>query len=152
MIGEGSARFVTLGTEAFKGPQELIRFVGLDRMPVENGLEDPIGTNRSDLMYCICCVMSVVKRCSIPEDPDRAARGGFVAALSESGNPVYRNPATPHIIPILPTLFALLRATNALFTPQAIALLSEVKYYKLINYTITDIVNNMKFIFFDSFR
>ena len=116
-----------MGTEAFKDPLELIRFVGVDQMPVENGLEDPKGINRSDLMYCICTVLSVVKRCSIPEDPDRAARGGFVASLSESGNPVYRNPAAPHIIPVLPTLFALLRAMNALFTPPALALLSEVR-------------------------
>ncbi|XP_015436514.1 PREDICTED: exportin-5 [Dufourea novaeangliae] len=64
-------------------------------------------------------------RCSIPDDPDRAARGSFVAALSESGNPVYRNPATPHVIPILPTLFALLRAMNALFTPAALTALPE---------------------------
>ncbi|KZC13806.1 Exportin-5 [Dufourea novaeangliae] len=83
VIGEGSAKFIALGSEAFKG------------------------------------------RCSIPDDPDRAARGSFVAALSESGNPVYRNPATPHVIPILPTLFALLRAMNALFTPAALTALPE---------------------------
>lgn len=125
VIGEGSARFVELGAEAFKGPIELMAFVGLDRAPVENGLQDLLGNNRSDLLFCICTILSVVKRCSIPEDPDRAARGGFVAALSESGNPVYRNPATPHIIPILPTLFALLRAMNAFFTPTALNSLSE---------------------------
>ncbi|XP_012279678.1 exportin-5 [Orussus abietinus] len=125
VIGEGSSCFLALGAEAFKGPIELMRWVGLDRPPVENGLEDPTGKNRADLMFCVCTILSVVKRCSIPEDPDRAARGGFVAALSESGNPVYRNPASPHIIPILPTLFNLVRAMNALFTPHALASLSE---------------------------
>lgn len=134
VIGEGSTMFVNLGTEAFKGPLEFVRFIGLDRSPVDNVLEDPAGVNRSDLMFCICTVMSVVKRCSIPEDPDRAARGGFVAALSESGNPVYRNPAAPHVIPVLPTLFALLRVTNALFTPAALALLSEVSTYMVNKY------------------
>ncbi|XP_051161019.1 exportin-5 [Leptopilina boulardi] len=125
VIGEAATRFVTIGTEAFKGPLELIRFIGLDQMPVENGYDDPAGINRSDLMYCILTVMSVVKRCSIPEDPDRAARGGFVGALSESGNPVYRNPSTPHIVPVLRTFFEFLRSMNALFTPPALALLSE---------------------------
>lgn len=126
VIGEGSAKFIALGAEAFKGPLELMRFIGLDRPPSENMTEDLAGQNRSDLMICICTILSVVKRCSIPDDPDRAARGSFVAALSESGNPVYRNPATPHVIPVLPTLFALLRAMNALFTPAALGGLSEV--------------------------
>ncbi|KAL2740682.1 exportin-5 [Vespula squamosa] len=125
VIGEGVTRFIRFGSESFKGPLELIRLIGLDRSPVENVMDDPAGQNRIDLMICICTVLSVVKRCSIPEDPDRAARGGFVAALSESGNPVYRNPATPHVIPVLPTLFALLRTMNALFTPNAISALSE---------------------------
>ncbi|EFN89855.1 exportin-5 [Harpegnathos saltator] len=125
IIGEGFNKFIALGAEWFKGPLELMRFVGLDRPPVENMLEDPAGRNRTDLMIYICTVLSVVKRCSIPEDPDRAARGGFVAALSESGNPVYRNPVTPHVIPVLPTLFALLRTMNALFSPAALAVLSE---------------------------
>ncbi|XP_043268012.1 exportin-5 isoform X2 [Venturia canescens] len=125
VIGEGSAQFMALGLEAFKGPIEFMRFVGLDRPPVEFGLDDPAAKNRADLLFCISTVLSVVKRCSIPEDPDRAARGGFVAALSESGNPVYRNPIAPHIIPVLPTLFALVRAMNALFTPAALASLSE---------------------------
>lgn len=126
IIGDASAKFIALGSESFKGPLELMRFVGLDRQPVENIAEDPAGHNRSDLMICICTILCVVKRCSIPDDPDRAARGSFVAALSESGNPVYRNPATPHVIPVLPTLFALLRTVNALFTPAALAALSEV--------------------------
>ncbi|XP_043529566.1 exportin-5 [Frieseomelitta varia] len=125
IIGDASAKFIALGSESFKGPLELIRFVGLDRAPVENITEDPAGQSRSDLMICISTILCVVKRCSIPDDPDRAARGSFVAALSESGNPVYRNPATPHVIPILPTLFALLRTMNALFTPTALAALSE---------------------------
>ncbi|XP_076292128.1 exportin-5-like protein Ranbp21 [Lasioglossum baleicum] len=125
VISEASTKFIALGAEAFKGPLELMRFIGLDRPPVENMSEDPAGQNRSDLMICIFTILSVVKRCSIPDDPDRAARGSFVAALSESGNPVYRNPATPHVIPLLPTLFAMLRVMNALFTPAALAALSE---------------------------
>lgn len=125
VIAEGSTRFLAIGVEAFKGPIEFMRFVGLDRPPMENNAEDPAGPNRADLMFCIFSVLSVVKRSSIPDDPDRAARGGFVAAINESGNPIYRNPAAPHVIPLLPTFFALLRTLNALFTPTALANLSE---------------------------
>lgn len=125
VISDASSKFVMLGAEWFKGPLELMQFVGLDRQPVESMLDDPASCHRSDLMMSVCTVLSVVKRCSIPEDPDRAARGGFVAALSESGNPVYRNPAAPHVIPVLPTLFALLRTMNSLFSPAALAALSE---------------------------
>lgn len=105
---------------------ELMRFIGLDQPPIDNGPDEPLAVNRSNLMFCLETILGVVKRCSIPEDPDRAARGNFVVALSESGNPIYRNPATPHIIPVLPTIFALLKAMNAMFTPAALSLLSEV--------------------------
>ncbi|XP_011499457.1 PREDICTED: exportin-5 [Ceratosolen solmsi marchali] len=125
VIGDTSTRLIAIGAEAFKGPIELMRFIGLDRPAVENGPDDSASVNRSNLMFCINTILSVVKRCSIPEDPDRAARGGFVAAFSESGNPVYRNPATPHIMPVLPPLFTLLRAMNALFLPTALSVLSE---------------------------
>jgi exportin-5 len=128
VIGDTSTRLIAIGAEAFKGPIELMRFIGLDRPAVDNGPDDLVSVNRSDFMFCINTVLSVVKRCSIPEDPDRAARGGFVAAFSESGNPVYRNPATPHIVPVLPPLFTLLRAMNALFLPTALSVLSEVSF------------------------
>ncbi|XP_008203379.1 exportin-5 [Nasonia vitripennis] len=125
IIGDTSTRFIAIGAQAFKNPVDLVHFLGLDRPTLENNRDERTGSNRSDLMYCINTVLSVVKRCAIPEDPDRAARGGFVAALSESGNPIYRNPATPHIVPVLPPLFDLLRTMNALFTPAALGLLSE---------------------------
>ena len=126
VMGNASTQFIALGVEAFKGPLELMRFLGLDRPPVEQGIHDNTATNRSDLMFCITSILSVVKRCTIPEDPDRAARGGFVVGFSESGNPMYRNPAASHVILVLPTLLALMRSMNELFTPDAIAALSEV--------------------------
>ncbi|KAG7201060.1 hypothetical protein KM043_017606 [Ampulex compressa] len=125
VISDSAAKFLAMGVESFKGPQEFMGFLGLDKPPVDCTQSDPTRQNCGSLMLCVCTMLSVVKRCSVPEDPDRAARGGFVAALSESGNPVYRNPATPYVIPVLPTLFALLRTMNALFTPAAIASLSE---------------------------
>ncbi|XP_014204789.1 exportin-5 [Copidosoma floridanum] len=125
IIGESSSQFINVGVEVFKGPIELMRFIGLDRPAIDAGPNDPLVQNRSNLTFYVNTVMCIVKRCSIPDDPDRAARGGFVAAVSESGNPVYRNPATPHILPVIPPLFALLRAMNALFTPAALSVLSD---------------------------
>lgn len=125
IMGDTSTHLTNVGAEAFKGPVELMRHIGLDRQAIDHGPDDPIVQNRSNLMFYVNTIMCVVKRCSIPEDPDRAARGGFVAALSENGNPVYRNPATPHILPVLSPLFALLQALNALFTPMALNVLSE---------------------------
>lgn len=63
-------------------------------------------------------MLGVVRRCSWPEDPDRAARDGFVVALTEAGNPIYRNPAAVHIVPLLPHILAVLRVQNELFAPD----------------------------------
>lgn len=75
--------------------------------------------------------LAVVKRCSWPEDPDRAARGGFVVAQTETGNPVFRNPAAPHVIPLVPHFLTLLQVFNGLWTPDALSALSEVSLAKL---------------------
>ena len=127
VISDASTKFVALGVEAFKGPLELMRFLGLDGSPAEQSIHDVAATNRDDLTYCIASILSVVKRSTIPEDPDRAMRGGFIVGYSENGNPIYSHPAAFHIIPLLPTLFALIRAMNGLFAPSAIAALSEVR-------------------------
>ncbi|CAB0035920.1 unnamed protein product [Trichogramma brassicae] len=112
VIGQTALRFIAMGAEAFKGPMELTNFLGLNQPPIDNPV---ISRNMSDLKFCINVLLSVVKRSTIPDDPDRA----------ENGNPVYRNPATPHIVPALPSFFALLRTINSMFTPAALSLLSE---------------------------
>lgn len=48
--------------------------------------------------------------------------------MTKSGNPVYRNPAAPHVIPMLPIFFGLLRVLNELWTPESLARLSEVLF------------------------
>ncbi|KAJ8676509.1 hypothetical protein QAD02_012296 [Eretmocerus hayati] len=125
IIGDTSTRFMAIGAQAFKGPIEFMQYVGLNGPAVDNGPLDPIAINRGDLMICVNTLLCVVKRSSIPDDPDRAARGGFVIGHSSNGNPVYRNPAARHILPALQTLFGLLGTINALFTPAALALLSD---------------------------
>lgn len=79
--------------------------------------------------------MSLSFRSTWPEDPDRAARGGFVIGRTSVGNPIYRNPAAPHIIPLLPNILALIGVLNALWTPEAIARLSDVReIYNVITF------------------
>lgn len=69
---------------------------------------------------------AVVKRCAWPDDPDRALKGGFVVGRTDAGHPIYRNPATPHLLPLLPGLLSLIKVFNSLWIPPAQALVSQV--------------------------
>ncbi|MPC27849.1 Exportin-5 [Portunus trituberculatus] len=60
------------------------------------------------------------KRSEFPSDHDKAERGGFVLERSEGGAVVCRNPATPHVMPLLHQLFCLARLFNSLWHPEAI--------------------------------
>ncbi|KRT83706.1 hypothetical protein AMK59_3253 [Oryctes borbonicus] len=111
---------------AFKGAIQFMTFVGLNKAPSGTNESDNIcGTNRSNLVYCVNLLLGAVKRCAWPDDPERATRGGFVVALTESGNPVCRNPAAPHVVPLLPHILSLIRIFNELFTPEAQVVLHE---------------------------
>lgn len=98
---------------------DFISFVGLDKPPVPSNIENVCGQNRSNLIFCLNLFLGAIKRCSWPDDPERATRGGFVVSLTESGNPICRNPAAPHIVPLLPHILALIKIFNELFAPEA---------------------------------
>lgn len=106
----------TSTSPALDSAREFMRFVGIDKPPVTDAQLDPNWTNRTNLMHALNTVLGVVKRCSWPDDPDRASRGGFVVGFTESGNPIYRNPATPHVVPILPKILCLARIFNDLYS------------------------------------
>lgn len=109
-----------------KSPQEFMSFIGLDKPPIDpDDTEHVYVQNRSQLTYALSLVLGIIKRCSWPDDPDRASRGGFVVAFTESGNPIFRNPATTHLVPLLPHILTVCKILNQLFAPEAIALLSE---------------------------
>uniref|UniRef100_A0A1B0A058 Importin N-terminal domain-containing protein n=1 Tax=Glossina pallidipes TaxID=7398 RepID=A0A1B0A058_GLOPL len=115
-------------SQAFKSALDFMHFVGLDQPPawihlryIEN---DPCRAHRSSLLHALHVVLGVIKRCTWPDDPDRASRGGFVVGHTEIGNPICRNPATPHVIPLLRHILALLRVLNELFKPEALAALT----------------------------
>ncbi|XP_044747732.1 exportin-5 [Coccinella septempunctata] len=107
---------------AFESAASFISFIGLDKQPVQNMI-DSYGLNRCNIMFCINMFLGAVKRCSWPDDPERATRGGFVVGLTESGNPICRNPATPHIIPLLPNMLSLIRIFNEMFLPEVQAMI-----------------------------
>ena len=73
-------------------------------------------TRRQELMVVLNTALGVIKRCQAPDDPDKALRGGFVVAQTKNGNPIYRNPATPQIMPLLPHILSMLKvfSTNVL--------------------------------------
>lgn len=105
--------------QALKTGADFVHFAGLDAADAD-AAADAVGTeNRHRLLNAVNQVLGVVRRCSWPEDPDRASRGGFVVALTESGNPIYRNPASGHVVALLPHVLALLRVQNELFAPAA---------------------------------
>lgn len=112
-------------SRTLKDVTQFISFMGLDKPPVPPGVDDNEGQNRSHIVLCVNLLLGVVKRCAWPDDPERAARGGFVVGLTESGNPVCRNPATPHVVPLLPHLLDLMRIFNELYSPEAQARFSK---------------------------
>lgn len=106
-------------------PHAFIEFVGLNKAPENPPARDAFSLNRCQIMHAIMRVLGVTKRCSWPEDPDRAQRGGFVVGYTESGNPIFRNPATPHVVPLLQHILTLLKVLNELYKPEALSLVHE---------------------------
>ncbi|KAG5876268.1 hypothetical protein JTB14_013005 [Gonioctena quinquepunctata] len=120
MLREANGQFSEIvNAGAFRSAAEFIHFVGLDKPPVPTNMEDVCGQNRSNIVLCVNLLLGAIKRCAWPEDPERATRGGFVVSLTESGNPVCRNPAAPHFVPLLPHILSLIKIFNELFTPEA---------------------------------
>jgi exportin-5 len=111
--------------DAFTTTENFMAFVGLDKPPVEPSTEDVNGQNRSQIMFCVKLFFAVVRRCAWPDDPERLSKGGFVSGHTPSGNPTYRNPATPHLLSLLPQLLALCRTLNALWRPESLERLSD---------------------------
>lgn len=115
------AEWVSIG-EICKSPLEFMRFVGLDKPPA---FAESTLLNRARILDALHVVLGVVKRCTWPDDPDRAQRGGFVIGCTELGNPICRNPATKHMVPLLSHILSLMRVVNELFRPDAMAALPQ---------------------------
>lgn len=118
VIRPANTQWMTLSA-VLKSPQAFIEFVGMHQMPQNPPQIDAYSLNRSQINSAISMVLAIMKRCTWPDDPDKAQRGGFVVGYTESGNPICRNPATPHVVPLLPHILALLKVLNELFKPEA---------------------------------
>ncbi|KAH1021244.1 hypothetical protein HUJ04_010781 [Dendroctonus ponderosae] len=126
ILREANVQFLGIvSSGALKGVAEFISFIGLDKPPVPENTVDIYGQNRNSLVFCVNLVLGAIKRCSWPDDPERATRGGFVVSLTESGNPVCRNPSAPHVVPLLPHILSLIKIFNEMFTPEADMLIHE---------------------------
>ncbi|XP_047474194.1 exportin-5-like [Penaeus chinensis] len=110
--------------QPFSSPLDFMSFVGLDKAPVEPSENDVNGQNRAQIIFCVNLIMAVIKRSEFPTDTDVAERGGFILERSDSGAIFCRNPATPHVMPLLHQLFCLVRLFNALWHPEALACVS----------------------------
>nr|WJM99467.1 exportin 5 [Ips calligraphus] len=126
ILREANTQFLaTVNSGALKGAVEFISFIGLDKPPALEHGSDICGQNRNSLIFSVGLVLGAIKRCSWPDDPERATRGGFVVSLTESGNPVCRNPAAPHVVPLLPHVLSLTKIFNEMFTPEAQQLIHD---------------------------
>uniref|UniRef100_A0A182SNG1 Importin N-terminal domain-containing protein n=1 Tax=Anopheles maculatus TaxID=74869 RepID=A0A182SNG1_9DIPT len=128
VIREGVSIWGGMLMPVVKNAHTFIEYVGLNHVAIEpfaTTIEDPYNFNRRKLTFALSLVLGVIKRCSWPDDPDRCSRGGFVVALTESGNPICRNPATSHVVPLLPHILSLMRCLNELWKPDALQSFSE---------------------------
>uniref|UniRef100_A0A182WDY0 Importin N-terminal domain-containing protein n=1 Tax=Anopheles minimus TaxID=112268 RepID=A0A182WDY0_9DIPT len=128
VIREGITIWGGILMPVVKNAHTFIEYVGLNHPatePFATTIEDPYNFNRRKLTYALNLVLGVIKRCSWPDDPDRCSRGGFVVALTESGNPICRNPATSHVVPLLPHILSLMRCLNELWKPDALQTFSD---------------------------
>ncbi|CAO1317047.1 unnamed protein product [Diamesa hyperborea] len=109
---------------ALKSPANFIDFIGLSGTPADISkdlIKDVSFKHRSSLLLALNTVLSVIKRCQSPDDPDKILRGCFIVSHTDSGNPIIRNPAALLVIPQLQNILTLLRILNELWFPSSVA-------------------------------
>ncbi|CAH0391468.1 unnamed protein product [Bemisia tabaci] len=119
------APWLTICKTSLTNPMEFMNYIGLNMPPYEDHKADPNFSRRSQIWNIIEVLLAITRRCVWPDDPDKALKGGFLVGLTESGNPIYRNPAASHVLPLLPGVFNLLHVLHSLWTPQAVSLIPE---------------------------
>lgn len=118
-----------------KAASAFMEYIGLSSKPLNTaainimqsngGLDDRFFKNRQAVLLALNTVLGVIKRCQCPDDPDKTYRGGFIVATTDAGNPITRNPAAPHVVPLLQYILALLKCLNELWTPHSVSLTHE---------------------------
>lgn len=118
VIAEGRDLWMQV-TPIIKTVDGFVKYTGLHADGVANEAKEFV-QHRSNISHALNIILGVIKRSSWPDDPDRAARGNFVVGLTESANPICRNPATPHFVPLLEHVLTLFRVLNELHKPEAL--------------------------------
>ncbi|XP_063635892.1 exportin-5 [Cydia splendana] len=113
VLGDVSSRWAALAPH-LASAASLARLIGLDAAPAA---DDERGEARRTLLHALTLTLGVVKRTTVPTDPDKASRGGFGAGTTPSGNPIWRNPCGAHVLPLFPHALALARALHELHAP-----------------------------------
>lgn len=120
VLGDGPSRWVALSPH-LSSAAGLCALIGLSSDPViaENEHADA----RRTLIHAVALVLGIVKRTQVPDDPDKATRGGFGAGTTLAGNPLWRNPCAVHVLPLLPHILALTRTLHDLHLPASKSLI-----------------------------
>lgn len=104
-----------LSMDIFNDSSKFAAFVGLESKPANE--EDICMKNRGELMYCVDIIVAIVKRSLWPEFKEMAIKGGFLMGY-EGDQPIFKNPATPHLLEALPGVFSLIKVFHSLWTPE----------------------------------
>ena len=126
--------------EAFSSASTYMSFIGLNTPPVEPSDNDICGKNRSKILAFLNSTSAVLKRSVVPEDTNKAESGGFFV----DGRANFRNPASPHVLPLFHQLFCFIKVNCELWQPECISLLSE-GYQKAYHLPERDRINIMGF-------
>jgi len=110
--------WMKITSDVLSDHNKFVSFIGLDAKPCEYA---NTYKNRSELLYCVDVISAIIKRSSWPDSREAARNGGFIvnALGANSENPIYRNPAQPHIMPAIPGVFSLIRMIHGLWTNEA---------------------------------
>lgn len=105
--------------QALSNVEDFMTHIGLNRAPKAPSNEDIGGINRSQMIYCVNTILGVIRRSKWPDDTDVARKGGFLYPnVNTTDTPYFRNPATPHVYPLLKRVFLLISVLNKLWIPE----------------------------------
>ncbi|XP_069464923.1 exportin-5-like isoform X2 [Ambystoma mexicanum] len=96
-------------------PETFIAYVGAD-LAITNP-ESPTALYRSRISYCVSIIHQVLGSTQRPSKIHEALEGGFIAGCMPTG-PIYRNPTTEMVLPLLQNVLILIRTMHILHLPE----------------------------------
>ncbi|XP_072031376.1 exportin-5-like isoform X2 [Amphiura filiformis] len=102
--------------EAISCAESFVGYIGLNHVLLEDN--ESMGSNRVVLLFCITSITASLKRAEWPNDPKEAEAGGFISSHLANGNPIYKNPSLPHVLPLLENVLIITRTFNNMWSPE----------------------------------